>query len=60
MPVGTQGAVQAPMTTGAGAPPPAPEVVLANTYHLALRPGEALVEPSSAASTPSCAGTDRC
>ena len=42
MPVGTHGAVKA-MTpsqvraTGA-------EVILANTYHLALRPGEALVE----------------
>jgi queuine tRNA-ribosyltransferase len=42
MPVGTHGALKA-MTpaqvadTGAG-------IVLANTYHLALRPGEALVE----------------
>jgi queuine tRNA-ribosyltransferase len=42
MPVGTQGAVRALLpaqvrATGA-------EIVLANTYHLALRPGEAVVE----------------
>jgi len=42
MPVGTHGAVKAltpDQVRAAGA-----EIVLANTYHLALRPGEALVE----------------
>ena len=42
MPVGTHGAVKA-MTAGQVAATGA-EMILANTYHLALRPGEAVVE----------------
>ena len=56
MVVGTQGAVHA--MTPAQVRAPGAEVLLANTYHLALRPGETLVR-RWAGSTPSRVGAGR-